>query len=553
MSRQVDLRQTNLATLQFANEDFNSSNNCFETNNNSWTRPSNASIDNFTENVTITAREIISDNRRPQRGENTGQTVSTGYRNNLTLESIENIAAGFFLMSGFRRPYSRLRATGVDPSNNNLTGLTEEYGTAISAATAANLPSGALIQVRNSDLSTQRINNGVLSWNDLLHQVDTAAAANDTTLEVTTNTANLVAETGQNLRVSVVGKRLTASGQSWSYNTLTKEATMNSTGHGLAAMGLQVGMLVYIGSPDFLDPTKAALSNSTFTSTQSNTVYQNGFTNASSNDMTGGAVVKRITTDTVVFGDPDLELQQNSTGGSTVDILFGTGFQDIDGGSSFYKDPRFTFELGTRPNFNSTYEYELIRTAVLSAFSLASPETGLTNITSGYIGTLLEEVTSRNPNAATAQREIWKSGIAAANNVHRVNVRNLSGSELTTGLRNVNVTADNGRSPIQIYGSPYPIGFNLGQFNFTLSATILFTSREVLNAVKNGASTNFYNRYANRDGLIDYRIPEMEIQSTPRQFQVGQAISQTLNCRALESTIYNQASSLNIIPVPQRL
>ena len=554
MSRQIDLRQTNLATLHFAVEEFNATNSCFEVNNNTWTKPSNASIENFTENVVITEREIISDNRRPQRGENTGQSISTGYRNNLTLDSINNVAPGFFLMSGFRRPMNILKATGVDPSNNYITGVTNADGSTIQSGVAsANFPSGALVQVRNSSAQRKVVGSSVnLSFNDMLHEVDTASISSGN-LEVTSST--LQQETGSNLRLSVVGKRLTASGQSWTWNAVTREATLTSTAHGLAAMGLQVGMDFFVGTPDFVDPSKAALDTPTFTSTLSTTVYQNGFTNANANDMVGGAVVKRITTDTVILGDVDLELQVNSTGGATVDVTFGIGFQDISGTSPFYSDPRYSFELGTRSNFNAAYDYEYIQTAVLSAFSLSSPETGLTNITSGFIGTSLttSDAANRNPNVVNAQQEIWKAGIAAANNVHRVNVRTLAGSELTTGLRNVNVTSDNGRSPIQIYGSPFPVGFNLGQFNFTLSASIQFTSRDVLEAVKNNASTNFYNRYANRDGLVSYRIPEMQISTTPRQFAVGQTITQTLNCRALESTEFNQASSLNIIPIPQRL
>ena len=564
MANQIDVRNTSNASLLFIEEVFNSSNNCYELPANPvWIEPSNATVGGFDKVLTQTPRTINSPERRPQQGVPTDQTVTNNYQIDVTLESMMNKAPGIFLMRGHRIDVMKLNATTVDPSNNQIT-----LDANPTASQVAAMPSGSLLILANPT-----VNNYQTGSNRKLHAIDTAPTTSSDDIEVSTAQANMYAESGVNIRVSSVGRRFVGSETNLVWNLANGELTFNFTGsgnaHGLAAMGLQIGMEVLIGSPDFLDPTltQAPVGTlpgaSNFKSSERQTVFQNGYQNTAANDMVGFVVVKAITDSSVVFSSVPPQLRFNSSSASTnVDLLFGCGFQDVSSANALFKDPRYRYELGTRSNFNQAYDYEYIQTAVMSQFSKNYPQRGLASYTVGFTGTSKTEYTAaeivatpslRQQGTANPEQEVWSRPFASGGNVNQIGVTNMAGSEFFNGINNVTITADNGRQPIPTMQSFEPQGFDFGNFNFVFSGSFYFTSVESIRAIEAGQSAVVINRFVNQDGMYVYRIPKMNLNASPRTFTPGRSITQQLNGQALDDNVFNQAASENFLPVPMRL
>ena len=559
---QLETRQSNLATLNFTEEIFNTSNRCWElpaAGSQQWIKPSNATIDDYTENVVVTPRDILSSKRRQQQGQITGKTVTNSFRNNTTLESVYNVAPALFFMNGRRSNTFKIKGTAITASSQTIT------IDALSADQAAAIPNNALVQVVNSSITTKQSGTG-RPQNEKLHAVDasTALAAGGTTLTLQTATADLEDETGSNLRLSVSGRRFTQAEVSNVTVAGRRMVITFAAAHGLGAMGVDVGTDIHIGSPDFLSPPRknrpvdrnnVQSSEVASVKGKDGNVYVNALETTNADDTYGWGTVTQVTSTTITIDDIDLELQGNGTKtiGTNLDLIFGVMFFDIDAEQSDFTDHRYHFELGTRGNApGATYDYEYISNAVNTGYSFTYPDGGLSNITQVYAGTnkTNTDSTGRLADVVNAEQEIWRQGIAPVNNTSRLEIRNLAGSELTTGFQNLTMAIANNRSPIRTVDSLEARDFSIGNFNFTLQGTIYFTSQDVLNAIERKESTNYYTRAVNSDGVMTHRIPEMQIQSSPRQFTPGQPITQPINCTALDSFEYNAAGILNLIAVP---
>lgn len=470
-------------------------------------------VEEFGSEIGTVERRPISKNRQRAKGVVVDKDSSVAFEHDITIDIVQRFFEGFAFAQAANWNTVFL-AAAVD--------LTTNDGYVVPAATAAQ---AAKIQSAGADTLiyatgyTNAGNNGL--------KVLTADLATSGTKLICAS-QGLVAETPPtNARVEVAGIRPSAADLSIVVTSgvavLTSAADINFT-----TLGLQVGQRVHVGGLLAANQFSAAVGYGWITAITAATLTLN-------------KLVGTFATDT--------------GSGETVDLLFGRLVRnvpvDANADDLRYQASTFQFE-GAYPNLGSggATEYEYAPGSYCNEIAFNAPLTEKATITFSFISLNVEDITgTRKTGASTPILPLQNDAFSTATDFAALSVRDASNNELATCFKSFTLTLNNNVSAEKCLGTLGPTFINVGLFEVGLEAQLLFTTKEVPNAIRANSTLTFYAILHNDDGAVAIDIPSLTFGGGNKEYPVDQSILINVTGQAFADALTNTSVCISTFPV----
>lgn len=498
----------------------------------SWRTLEPNSIGAYGPSITTVERRPISRQRGRKKGTVVNLESSVEFEADLTLDAFTDFGEGF-VFAEFANKEFDLRGTGgvVPPVVASSTTFT--------VAAASTLLAGK-VQFTTSQLATLLWARGYTnSANNGLHALTVDLAATGTT--ITCGGSSLVAETPPtNASLQVCGIRvlndadltLTVSG---STATLVSGAAISNW----ATLGIFPGMYVHIGSPSTTGTVQNGLG------TAGTAVY--GYARVTSVSGATLNLDKLSSTLATAVG----------AAGLSQDVLFGRFLRnvavDADADDTRFLERTYQFEA-SYPDLGGvgTDEYEYAIGNFANELTLNIPLTDKATCTWGFIGTNSDAITtSRKTNASSAVAPLRTTAVNTSSDVARITT-DLVSSASDVCFKSLTFTINNNVTPEQCIGVLGASYVNAGLFEVNLEGQMLFTRKEIGNAVKNNTTVTFSTILRNQDGAIALDIPSLTFGGGDREFPLDASVLVNITGVAFNDptgTIPNVSLGVTVFPV----
>jgi hypothetical protein len=481
--------------------------------------------------ITTVSRRPISQQRGRKKGTVTNLESAVEWDADVTMQSMGEHAEGF-VFAEFANVEFDLKLSTLPPT---ATVTTDVFN--IDSASA--LLAGKVVWASAAGRSLLYSKGYTLTVNNGLHELAADLGSTDTTVEVTTTLATETPSINASLqvagiRVSDGDLTLTVSG---STATLVSAADIADW----STLGLLPGQFIHIGSgTNVLVP-----------------VLQNALKDSATDDTYGYARITSISTVTLNLDKLDANLvTADNTGEGDCDIMFGRFLRNVavtaDADDNRYLERSYQFET-IYPDLGGpgTDEYEYAIGNFANELAMSMPLTDKATATWGFIGTNAEDITA-----------VRKTGAATGTPVLRDTALNTSSSikSLTTDVvslvsdvcfKSLTLTIRNNVTPENCLGNLGASFVNAGLFEVNLEGQMLFTNKEIVNAVKNNVTVTFTSILANDDGAFAFDLPSMTFGGGDREYPVDQSVLVNITGEAFNDpvgTIPNVSLGISFFP-----
>jgi len=482
-------------------------------------------INAFGANISTVARTPISKNRQRSKGTITDLDAAVEFESDLTMNAALDFLEGFAFSTAVNDDTSFEGAAAV--------ATTDDY--TVPALVAAN---AAKIQFTSANITSLLYARGYTNAaNNGLKTVLVQPVATDTTLQVA---ETLVTETAPtNAIVEVCGVRVLAT----SDLTITRVTGPPDTATIVSAasvdwttLGLTVGQFVHVGGT-------AAVNQP--------------------DDLVGYGRIITITATTLTLDKLNGTIETGSSPenpAKVIDILFGRFIRNETVDATGFLERTFQFE-GTYPNLFETtpatpvaepdgHEYTLGAHCNQLSFNL--PLTDKATLSYGFVGTDAEAPVdggSRKTNADTPIEPLQVEAINTTSDIARLRVTEADETGLTTDFKSMTITLNNNVSPEKVLGTLGAAFVNTGTFEVSMETQVLFSSAEVIAAIRANTTVTMDFLLANNDGGIYVDIPSMTIGGGNREFPVNETILASLTGEAFADPTFNTSLGLSLFPI----
>lgn len=361
-------------------------------------------------------------------------------------------------------------------------------------------------------------NNGLRALN-----ADVTAASTEITV------TGLSAETAPaNARVEVAGVRTDDAVLAvLSATSATLTSVDVGTAGGWDVLGVRRGMFIHVGGRD----GSGVLTN--MPTVGSTAVF--GYARVVS---IGGANDSVLTLDKL---DPDLGGVATSDGSETVDVLFGKFARNVpvtaDADDTRYLERTYQFEA-SYPGLGSAgaTEYEYAVGNFGNELTLNVPLANKATCTFAFIGTNSDDITaSRKTGASAAISPLRTTAVNTSTNVPVI-ATDVVSSVSDICFKSLTFTILNNVSPEKCLGTLGAVFVNAGVFEFNIEGQMAFTSKAIVNAIKNNTTVTFHYVFRNSDGGVAIDVPEMKLSGGGREFPVDQTVLVNITAQSFTSS-----------------
>lgn len=484
------------------------------------------SISAYGANITTVTRRPIGQDRGRKKGTVTDLESSVEFESDLTVDSFTDFIEGF-MFSEYANKEFDLKSAGAPPVPTAL-GYTIDVAGAILAAKMVWAAGGAITLVYAKGYATAA-NNG-------LKPLTADVGAADVNVPVAGNVAEAVPPTNASLQVA---------GLRTDDVTLTIDAGL-ATGSLVSAadvdwtvLGIRPGQIIHIGSA-----TAAG-------------VLQNAPTIAAAT-VSGYCRVRTVAALTITFDKPTAGLVAAGAGASpgaqTIDFMYGRFVRNVPVTAATtdyeYLERTYQFEMAF-PELGGAgvpeYEYAIGNFANEITLNLALADKA--TATWGFIGT--------NSDAITAVR---KAGAATAVSPLRTTAFNTSSDlvSLTTDVisavsdvcfKTLALTILNNVTPEKCLGLLGAAFVNSGMFEVNLEGQMLFTRKEIVNAIRTNQTVTFQAIMRNQDGGIAIDIPELTFGNGAREYPQDASVLVNISGMSYTSNTFGYDASISLFAV----
>jgi hypothetical protein len=447
--------------------------------------------------ITTVARSPISKERQRRKGAVTDLDSAVEFDGDLTLEHFIDFAEGF-CFANFIGPVSTVPTDAA--------AATDDYTVPTMAAAIAE---GTLVYARGFSESA---NNG-------LKVVDSGGTT--TSVPVTdslTDESSIPA--AQNVTLDVCGFR-TAAGDL----EVDADGNLTSTALDFTTLGLTVGQAIYIGG-------SAAL---------------NQFSNA---ENSGYARVTAIAANLLTIDKKGQAFVVEAGAAQEVDIYFGRFLRNVAVDDGDYLERSFQFE-GAYADLGGvgTDEYEYAKGNYCNTLGFELPLTDKATISLAFIGTDTEPPsTSRATGAATPVVPVQTGAFGTTADIARLRIQETDETGLTTDFKSLTFNINNNVSPEKVLGQLGAKYLNTGNFEIDIEAQLLFTSSDVVSAVRENRTVTMDFAITNDDGGILIDIPSMTLGEGNREFPVNESVLINTTAQAFGDTTLGYSVGVSLFP-----
>lgn len=464
-----------------------------------WRQHEPNSIDEYGPDIKTVDRRPLSINRQLRKGDVVDLDSMVKIGADLTYDLLNQFAEGTFL-SVFK--------------NNGNTGTAFFVPTAVTAtgytvAAGGALTNGMLAFARGFANSA---NNGLK-----------VLAGTSTALEV--KTTGLVAE-------AVAGAypvSLEVAGWRGAAGTLALDGSgdLTDSASTLASLGLQVGQWIWIGGT----------AGSAFAF---NTAAYRGF-----------ARIK-----TIAAGKLTLERRSWTVGaadagaGKTIDIYFGRWIRNVAANHADYLDRTYTFELHYPTlGAGATAEYEYAKGNYVNMLEVDVAVGDKITAALDFTGTTTDDPTvTRATGASTATAPLANGVFNPVSDFMRLRISNVDESGLTTDASGVKISIMNNVGPEKVLGTLGAKYMNLGKFEVKISGEFLFTSSDVVKAVRDHRTCSFDMALRDDSGCVLMDVPSMTFNSAKRKISEGESVKLDGETGAFQDATLGCSMSWTLFP-----
>lgn len=482
--------------------------------------------------ITTVARRPISRERGRKKGTVVNLESAVEFDADLTMEAFDDFAEGFVFAEYANKEFVLKSSSGTLPPPATVT------TNVFTIDAASTLLGGKLVYSAGAARSLVYAKGYALAANNGLHVLAADVAPTDTTVTVGTALATETPPTNASLQVAGIrigdsDLTLTVSG---STATLVSAADVTNW----ATYGLLPGQFILIGSPDGSGGVTNALNAST------------------SDDSYGYARITSISGATLNLDklSSTLATSDNSSEGDC-DILFGRFLRNVavtaDSDDERYLERSYQFEA-VFPDLGGvgTDEYEYAIGNFANELALNLPLTDKATATWGFIGTNADDITQTRKTGAS-------SGISPLRTVALNTSSNIV--SLTTDVvslasdvcfKSLTLTIRNNVSPENCLGTLGASFVNAGLFEVNLEGQMLFTNKQIVNAVKNNTTVTFAAILSNDDGALAVDLPSLTFGGGDREYPVDQSVLVNITGEAFNDpvgTIPNVSLGISLFPV----
>ncbi len=472
----------------------------------SWRRLEPNEIGSFGATISTTPRRPISKQRGRRKGLITNLESAPEFSADLTMSSIEDFLEGFmfseFANVEFDLTHAKANgaalsttATGYDLAAAATVGSLTN-GTEIAAKTVYNATGAiTLIYARGYLLAA---NNGLKPLN-----ADVTGASTEITV------SGLSVETAPaNAKVWIAGVRtddltLTISG---STATLASAADIPNW----ATLGLRAGMYIHIGSGTSLGAVQNAYST--------NTVF-------------GYARITSVSGTTLNLDKLDSHLTGGPYGPATIDVLFGRFARNLEvddnDNDERYLSRSYQLEMEW-PNLGGAglneYEYAIGNQANELSMELAMEDKAVG--TWGFVGQDTETpvvAASRKVGADSALAPLLVAGFGTMTSIASITT-NVVSSVSDVCFKDITLAIRNNASPEGCLGHLGAEYINIGAFEIGLEGQMLFTRKEIVEAVRNNTTVTWALILYNEDGSAAFDVPSMTFGDGSRELPIDESV-----------------------------
>lgn len=462
-----------------------------------------SSIGKFGPMLTKLTREPISKNRQRRKGALTDLNSSVEFEVDVTYDHLKMFAEGL------------LFATAKGGTIFAVSAFTTTGATVASGGALAN---GTLVFIRGA---SNAANNGLKVL---------AGTSTGTELKFT----GTVAETGDTARgvvAEVCGIQFATGEATIASGNLAVSTFDLTAGVGLL---LTVGQYVWIGDGSTTAHSFFHTANAGFARITSIAAHLLGLSQKSS----------------VFVTDDGTDTGSGGTG-LTIRMYFGQFIRNIPNDNADYLERTFQFELayenlGDTPGTDK-YEYAKgnFCNEIAFDFQTASKATMKCN----FVGTdtappsLVRATGADAPVPAVATTMYNTSA-----DFMRLRVTNYDETGLTTDMKKVTLTLKNNVSPEKVLGTLGGKYMNAGMFDVEIDADVLFTSSDVLAAMRSNATVSMQLAISNADGGILFDVPSMTLEGGDKQFPINQTVSIAMKSMAFQDGVLGTSASISTFP-----
>lgn len=457
------------------------------------------SIGSYGATITTTPRRPISKDRGRKKGVTTDSDSTPEFVSDLTVDAHSDFVEGFMFSEFVNVEFDLKEVTLPPPAT--ATGYDIDAASALLAGKVQWVVGAGITLVYGKGYALAA-NNGLKPLTADLAPAGVEITVAGNAIETPPTKASLEVA---GIRASAADLTLTVSG---STATLVSAADIDWT-----TTGIQVGQEVHIGSNDGTG------------------AVTNAFQDSAANDTFGYARVTILTATTLTLDKLDENL---GAGGSPYnagvqDVMYGRFARNVatteDSDDSRYLSRSYQIEA-SYPELGGTgvteYEYAIGNQSNEVAISI--PLTDKSVINWGFIGTNVDDITvTRKTGAATAVFPLRNVAFGTASSIAALTTDVVSAVS-DVCFKSLTLTIGNGLTAEKCIGTLGALFINTGQFTVDIEGQMLFTRKEIVNAVKNNTTVTFQTIVYNEDGAISWDLPTLTLGDGSREFPVDQSV-----------------------------
>lgn len=447
--------------------------------------------------ISKVSRNPISKDRQRKKGTTTDLDSSVEFTHDLTMEAFIDFMEGF-CFAQFNGPIK------FGPQEtDDVTAVTGADSFTVGAN--GDLPAGTLVYSRGF---TNPANNG-------LHVVD--AGSTGTNLVVT---STLVAEASPpvNATVEVCGVQ-GATGDL----EINASGNLISTTLDFTTLDLTVGQVIWVGGDT--------------TATQFAVAANTGWARITS--IAANEVGLDKTTATFAIDDGSTK---------TIQIFFGKFLRNVAVDDADYIERSFQFE-GAYPDLGGvgTDEYEYAVGNLCNQVSINLALADKATVDFGFIGTTTEDITdTRKTNAASAIQPQQTVAFNTSADIARLRIIETDETGVTTFFKSLTLTLNNNVSPEKVLGTLGAAFMNVGNFDVNIESQVLFTNKEVINAIKNNTTLAIDFSLRNDDGAMFFDLPAVTLNDGGKEFPENETVLVNTPAEAFEDSTLGTSIGISL-------
>jgi hypothetical protein len=492
-------------------------------------------VTDFGPELTSVERRPIDPRRSRRKGTVTNLESSVGFEADLTMDSFVDFAEGFVFARFANREFD-LRDGGAAPEAvaSNDTFVVDTVSTLLGGKLVYNA-SGAISLVYAKGYSNAA-NNGLFA-------LSADVAPTDTAVGVTANLVDEAPTATSSASLQVAGVRVTDADLTLTVSGSTATLVSAADITNWATLGLFPGQYIHIGSPDANGEVQNALGTSA----------------GAADDTFGYARIVSISGATLNLDKLDVNLggTADNNGDGVCDILFGRFLRNVstDANTSDNEFIERTFQFeGSYPNLGSggATEYEYPEGNYCNEWALNLPLTDKATANWGFIGTNTDPITaSRKTGPSDAIPPLRNTAVNTSQDIASISTDVVS-SQSDVCFQSLTITLNNNVSPANCLGTLGAAFVNVGLFEVSLEGEMIFTRKEIVNAIRNNTTVTFNTILKNDDGAIAIDIPSLTFGGGARSFPIDETVTVAITGSAFNDpsgTIPDVSIGISLFPV----